>query len=261
MHTVTARQLGLDLSYLAVEIPTSDLVAQTLEALHALGFGGLNVTIPYKEEAARHASMLSGVAELIGAVNVLKRTEEGWDGYNTDYSAVFDAIRARVVGNGVKALVLGAGGSARAVVAALIDLGAREIAIANRKTSRGLELVNLFKSSPGVKLMALPLESAKEVADESDVVVNTIPAGLVAGAELPLDSDDIREGALLVDLVYRPEGSPMSRLASSRGLELIDGIEILARQAAHSFRLWTGIEVDHRSMEAIARFAIKRWAV
>ncbi|MCS7094873.1 MAG: shikimate dehydrogenase [Thaumarchaeota archaeon] len=259
MHTCTASKLGLNLRYLTVEVPTAESVGQTLTALHDLGFRGLNVTIPYKEEAARHACKLSGVSELIGAVNVLTRVDDGWEGHNTDHTAVRDAVRERIGEGGFRALVMGAGGSARAVVAALLDSGAEEVIVANRTYSRALELANLFTRSFGAKVVAVPLERARNEAKETKVVVNTIPAGLLKSAELPLDSGDLRDDALLVDLVYGPEGSPMFRLAVSRGLALVDGIEVLARQAAHSFRLWTGIVCDHKSMEAVARFAIRRW--
>ncbi|MEN3047772.1 MAG: shikimate dehydrogenase [Candidatus Caldarchaeales archaeon] len=258
IHTLTARSLGLDLSYVTVHVRSPGAVGPVMRALHDLGFAGLNVTIPHKEEAARHAVRLTGDSALIGAVNALRRSDGGWEGHNTDYVAIRDAVAERRVGSGFEALVLGAGGSARAAVAALVALGAGSVAVANRTLARAQELVERLGAFGGSRLAALPLERAREAARRSDVVVNTIPVGLIGGAELPIEPEDLREGALLVDLVYGPEGSPTARLASARGLELVDGVEVLARQAAASFRLWTGIEVGYKSMEAIGRFALRR---
>ncbi|MCS7126849.1 MAG: shikimate dehydrogenase [Thaumarchaeota archaeon] len=258
IHTLTARRLGLDLSYVTVHVRSSGAVGSVMRALHELGFAGLNVTIPYKEEAAKHAVSLSEDSALIGAVNALKRSDDGWEGHNTDYVAIREAVAERSIGSGFDALVIGAGGSARAAVAALIALGAGSVSIANRTLAKAQELVERFRTLGESRLAAVPLEKAKEAAKGSQVVVNTIPVGLVEGAELPIGPEDLKDGALLVDLVYGPRGSPMSRLASARGLELVDGVEVLARQAAASFRLWTGAEVGYKWMEAIGRFALRR---
>ncbi|MEM1953969.1 MAG: shikimate dehydrogenase [Nitrososphaerota archaeon] len=260
IHSVTCLIKGLPHRYVAIDVSEREAVRSVLRSLHDLGFLGLNVTIPHKEEAFRCSVRVSRDAEAIGAVNVLVRTPDGWEGHNTDWVAVEEALRERGVVGFRRAVLIGAGGAARAAAYALARTGAREVVVVNRTESRGLELSKTCGERFGVPARFAPLSELGRVVRGAEVVVNAIPAGLSHDADLPLDVEDLRGVAFLVDLVYSRAGEPpATRLGRAAGCEVVDGIEVLARQAAHSFRLWTGIDPGHRLMEHIARSCV-RWS-
>jgi shikimate dehydrogenase len=254
IHSITCRLLGLPHRYVAVDVASQSDVSEALRVLHSLGFLGLNVTIPHKEEAYRCSVERSKEAEAIGAVNVLVRSEEGWVGHNTDWAAVADALFERDASGLGKCVLVGAGGAARAAAYAVARLGASELVISNRSESRGHELLRLCTDRFGVRARFVPLDRIRSEVKGAELVVNAIPAGLVRGAEFPLSSEDLRGVRFLVDLVYSRSGDPpATRVGRAAGCVVIDGIEVLARQAAHSFKLWTGVDPGYRLMESIAR--------
>jgi len=257
IHSITCRLLGLPHRYVAVDVASQSEVSEALRALHSLGFLGLNVTIPHKEEAYRCAVNRSQEADAIGAVNVLVRSEEGWEGHNTDWAAVADALFERGASGLGKCVLVGAGGAARAAAYAVAILGTSELVISNRSESRGLELLRLCAEKFGIKARFVPLDRIRSEVKGAELVVNAIPAGLVHGAEFPLNSEDLKGVRFLVDLVYSRSGDPpATRVGRTAGCVVIDGIEVLARQAAHSFKLWTGVDPSYRLMEAIARASV-----
>lgn len=260
IHSVTCLLLGLPHRYVAIDVAERDRVGEVLGALHGLGFLGLNVTIPHKEEAYRCSLRRTPDAEAIGAVNVLVRAPDGWEGHNTDWVAVEEALRERGMTGPRRAVLVGAGGAARAAAYALARIGAREVVVSNRTEARGMELARLCAEVFGVPARFVPFADLRSEVRGADLVVNAIPAGLSPDAWFPLEKDDLRGVACLVDLVYSRAGEPQAtRAGREAGCEVVDGIEVLARQAAHSFRLWTGIHPGHVVMENIARSSA-RWS-
>jgi len=257
IHTVTCRLLGLPHRYIAVDVESPEAVGPVLRSLHSLGFLGLNVTIPHKEEAYRHAVRRSAEAEAIGAVNVLVMSEEGWEGHNTDWAAVAEALSERGASSLGRCVLVGAGGAARAAAYAVARLGASELVVANRSERRGLELVRTCTERFGVNARFVRFHELRSELAGAEVVINAIPAGLTQGVEFPLSAEDLRGVRYVVDLVYSRSGDPpATKTGKAAGCEVVDGIEVLARQAAHSFRLWTGIDPEYRLMESIARSSV-----
>jgi shikimate dehydrogenase len=215
----------------------------TVRALHGAGFRGANVTIPHKQAALALATTSSAAAREIGAANTLSFAADGAiAAENTDAPGLIAALGDRPVGS---ALVLGAGGSARAVVWALRRAGA-DVSIWNRTPERA------------AGLDARPVREA--VA--ADVLVNCTSVGLgrssTRGGEfkdLPLNADGLIKYTTVVDLVYRAGGTALIREAARRGVDTVDGLEILVRQGALSFTLWTGLAAPLDVMRAAARNA------
>ncbi len=257
IHSVTCNLLGLPHRYVAVEVASQSEVKGVLQALHSLGFLGLNVTIPYKEEAHRCAVERSPDADAIGAVNVLVRSEKGWEGHNTDWVAVAEALSERGASGLGRCVLVGAGGAARAAAYAVARIGASELLISNRSESRGLELLKLCEERFGVRARFVPLQRLRSEVAGAELIINAIPAGLTRNVEFPLRSEEMKKVRYLVDLVYSRAGDPpATRAGKDAGCEVIDGIEVLARQAAHSLKLWTGVDPGFRLMESIARASV-----
>lgn len=212
----------------------------TVRALHGAGFRGANVTIPHKEAALALATRSSDSAREIGAANTLSFAGDGEiAAENTDAPGLIAALGDRPVSS---ALVLGAGGSARAVVWALTRAGA-DVSIWNRTPERAAGL--------DAKLV--------REAVAADVLVNCTSVGLDRSSspfkDLPLDADELSEYTTVVDLVYRKGGTVLIEEAARRGVDTVDGLEILICQGALSFTLWTGRAAPLDSMRAAARDA------
>ena len=212
--------------------------ADTVRALHGAGFRGANVTIPHKEAALGLATTSSDAAREIGAANTLTFSDGGEIGAdNTDAPGLLAALGDRPLRS---ALVLGAGGSARAAVWALRRAGA-ELFVWNRTPARAEAL--------GARVV--------DRAVQADVLVNCTSVGLGRSStpfkDLPLDVDGLAKYATVVDLVYRAGGTVLIREAGRQGIDTVDGLEVLVRQGALSFTLWTGRAAPIDAMRAAAR--------
>ena len=232
-----------DWRYQLLPIPP-ELFAETVLALPGTGFRGVNVTIPHKRAALALATDPTPRAAAIGAANTLIFEPDGRIAAdNTDAPALIEALPFAAAGR--SALVLGAGGSARAVVWALVDAGAREIRIWNRTPERARALAGELG---GV---------AVERAAPADLLVHCTASGLDPGEDafrpLPITADDVTSYECVVDLVYRDAETPLVQAARARGVRFIGGRELLVRQGALSFELFTGrrapIEVMRRGVE------------
>jgi shikimate dehydrogenase len=260
MHTAALEALGLggDWSYDAIEVSPDELEPR-LRAMPDQGFAGANVTVPHKLAALRLADRASDAARAIGAANTLTFTARGIEAENTDAPGVIDSLPDHP--GGARALVLGAGGSARACAWALREAGA-EVSIWNRTAERGERLA----SELGVTSVALP-EGDRLAAGAYEVIVNATTVGLAAAnaaageatdpagdlQALRLDGGSLEERHVVVDLVYGPSATPLAAAARERGATVVDGLEVLVRQGARSLRLWTGLDPPIDVMRKAAR--------
>jgi shikimate dehydrogenase len=229
--------------YQLLPIPP-ELFAETVPALSTAGFRGVNVTIPHKEAALTLATDPSPRAEAIGAANTLIFEPDGRIAAdNTDAPGLIGALPIRP--SGKTALVLGAGGSARAAVWALLDAGAREVMVWNRTAQRAQALT--------AELGGRPVERA----EPADLLVNCTASGLEPRADafktLPLVADDLTSYECVVDLVYSDTETPLVQAARVRRVRVVGGRELLVRQGARSFELFTGraapIELMRRAVD------------
>ncbi|MBO9532292.1 MAG: shikimate dehydrogenase [Solirubrobacteraceae bacterium] len=237
------RALGLDYQLLPVPPERAEAV---LRALPGSGFAGVNVTIPHKGAALAVADRASAAATAIGAANTLIYEPSGEIvADNTDAPGLMAAIAGRPART---AVVLGAGGSARAIVWALVNSGA-EVQVWNRTRARAHELV----SALGGAVLDL---SSDSLAPEADVLVNCTAAELDHTSSaidgLPLNVDHLARYPTVVDLAYKPGGTVLTAEAAKR-TTIVDGLEILVQQGARSFELWTGRPADVAVMRSAVR--------
>jgi len=253
MHNAALQTMGLNWVYLALPAAAADLAAvvRGLEAVHCRG---LNVTIPHKQAVATLCRSLSPLAKRLGAVNTLVPLEGGgWHGTNTDVEGFCAPLRENGPQRwrGQRALVLGCGGSARAVVAGLVELGCGAIEVAGRDPVRlqafiadcaawAPRLQPLDWNSPGA------LEASLAAAA---LVVNTTPVGMRSADDpqavercplSPEQLDQLSAGSTVYDLIYTPRPTRLLQEAGARGCTAIDGLEMLVQQGAAALRHWSG---------------------
>ncbi len=252
IQNAALRNVGIDWVYLAWPVHPESLDA-AVGGLRALGAMGANVTMPHKEAVIAHLDQISGDARAVGAVNTIQTVGGQLVGHNTDVDGFAEFLQADVGwdASGKRALVLGAGGAARAVVRALDDLGAVEVSIAARRPERGENLLSLTTGGAGT-VVSWP--EAETRAGEFDVVVNATPVGTGDGNPLPEAS--FREGQLVVDLVYAPPATALVEQARRQGADAWGGLGMLVHQAAASFRIWTGQDPPIEIMSAAALHAV-----
>ncbi len=233
MHNAAFAELGLNWAYLAFPVHP-DRVAEAVRGLAAAGCAGLNVTIPHKQDVLGCCSAVSEAAAAIGAANTL--VPDGAGGFradNTDAAGFLRALDEQAPLDLFErdALVIGAGGAARAVVFALRSRGAR-VRVANRTPAKAAEL------GDPVPFVSQALET---VAAQSALVVNTTSLGLhgdLAPSELPLAG--LGRDQVVADIVYRPGGTPWLGAVAARGARTVDGLGMLLHQGAAAFEQWTG---------------------
>jgi shikimate dehydrogenase len=244
MHNAALAVLGLtDWRYQHLPLPPQ-LFAPTVRALPAVGFRGVNVTIPHKEAALALADVATETARAIGAANTLTFENGRIHAENTDAGGFLSALNAPVFDR--TALVLGAGGSSRAILYALQQGGAREIRVWNRSRERAEAVAAEF--------------GAIVSTEPAEIVVNCTSIGLLDPEEtfkaLPIRADELSAGRLVVDLVYRHGGTLLLNAAKANGAEVVDGLEILVAQGAASLERWTGRTAPDQAMrEAVADVA------
>lgn len=254
IHNAAFEQARLDWVYLAFPVPPAGLPA-AVSGLRALGALGANVTMPHKEKVIELLDEISGDARAVGAVNTIQTIGDRLIGHNTDVDgfATFLTGDAGFDPSGKRAVVLGAGGAARAVVKALDDLGAQEIWIVARRLERGRELLELVSAGRG---RVERWDDAHERASHADLVVNATPVGWDEGDPLP--DVDWRSHQVVVDLVYNPPATAMVNRARAGGAAGWGGLGMLIHQAAASFQIWTGQDPPLETMSAAAVRAIRQ---
>jgi shikimate dehydrogenase len=232
MHGAAYAALGYDAVYLAFDVPPPAL-ADAIRGARALGVRQLAISLPHKQAVIPHLDAVEETARRIGAVNTVTRVGERLVGANTDWLGAVRALEAEAKLAGARAVVLGAGGTARAVVFGLRERGAR-VHLLNRSPEPARRLAD-----------ELGAESVGALADLArlpyDVLVNTTSVGLREDAS-PVDATALRAGTVVMDAVYDPEPTRLLRDAAARGARTISGRWMLLHQAAEQVRLLTGQE-------------------
>jgi shikimate dehydrogenase len=253
LHGHWLRRYGIDGHYVPLAVRPEDLDG-ALRALPRLGFRGVNVTIPHKETALALAARVTPEAAAIGAANTLTfEPDGGFAADNTDGAGFLASLRQgapawRAAAG--PALVLGAGGAARAVAAALLADGAPEVRLANRTRARAEGLRDHF----GGRVSVVDWRDAAAAAAGAATIVNTTAIGMGCdGAPIALDAAP--DGALVTDIVYTPLETPLLAAARARGLATVDGLGMLLHQAVPGFERWFGKrpEVDDALRAAVLR--------
>jgi shikimate dehydrogenase len=254
LHKHWLRTLGLPGDYVPLHVEKDDL-AEVIRALPRMGFVGVNITIPHKVAVMALADHITDRATLIGAANTLIFRKDGKvHADNTDGYGFIANLRQGAPDwkpDAGPAAVLGAGGAARAVIAALIDVGVRDILLANRTRPKSEAL----KSEFGQRITVVEWVQAGNMLEEAATVVNTTSLGMTGAAEFRVPLDGLQRGATVTDLVYAPLDTHLLQAARVAGCVTVDGLGMLLHQAVPAFERWFGVrpDVDEATRAAVLR--------
>jgi shikimate dehydrogenase len=236
MHNAAFAALGLDFVYVPFRA-TPDTIRSAVRAMRTLGIVGFNITVPYKQDVLRLVDRLTPGANAIGAVNTIWRDGEEIVGENTDAPGFVEALRKHgVKTRGARVLVIGAGGSARAVLHALREGGAANVVLANRTKTKAAKLAREFAAEAA----GLDALEHADLLSTRTLVVNCTPVGLKGGDFLGYAAKATPKSCAHFDLAYGRDLTPFLKLAARAGRPTIDGRHMLVHQGAAAFRLFTG---------------------
>lgn len=243
MHNAALAKLQADYVYLPLPVPP-DQLQTALAGLAAIGMRGFSVTIPHKQAIMPYLTEISDLAQAIGAVNTVWRTAAGWSGTNTDVYGFVSPLKALDRDwSQTRALVLGNGGAARAVVAGCAQLGMANVQVVGRDSEKLAAFQASWADSPiAVSLQSHLWSTLPDLLPTADLIVNTTPIGMSPHIHAsPLDTaalDQIQPGTIVYDLIYSPSPTQLLQQASQRGAIAIDGMEMLVQQGAAAFQIW-----------------------
>ena len=240
LHGYWLRELNIDGAYLPFAVDPEN-IETALRALPILGISGVNLTVPHKELAMSVCDHIDSIGRRIGALNTIVVNDDGTlSGTNTDAFGFLENLRAESAwrASDGPALVLGAGGAARAIVAALIDDGIGEVRLANRTLSRAKALAAEF----GRAVTTVPWDQINAAMDGTALLVNTSTLGMTGQPDLDLDLHDLPDTAVVNDIIYSPLETTLMRKAKTRGNSVVNGLGMLLHQARPGFTAWFGEE-------------------
>ena len=251
LHGHWLARYGIDGIYLPLAVQP-DMLEQALRALPVMGFEGANVTVPHKETALEICDDVDDAAKRIGAVNTIRvREDNSLYGWNTDCEGFRRNLETESKWKATDgpAVVLGAGGASRAVLAALVDAGCPEVRLVNR-TREKAEAAAVAIGGP---IQVLGFEDVASGLDGAALLVNTTSMGMVGQPPLDIDLDALPKSAVVTDIVYAPLETPLLAEARKRGNPAVDGLGMLLHQAAPGFAAWFGKEpvVDRELRDAV----------
>lgn len=255
MHNAAFRALKLDFAYVAFQVHPAR-VRQALDGIRALGIAGVNVTVPHKERVIEWLDTISPTARRAGAVNTIVNRNGRLHGDNTDVTGFLHALRdAKFQIRGCRALVVGAGGVARAVLTALAEGKAAEVTVANRTVVRARRLVRI-SHVPAMQTIAAPLTALqdRELLAAVDLVVNATSVGLHGEPFFSLAYGATPPSCLFIDLIYGRRTNFLVQAARNQRRS-IDGSGMLVHQGAAAFTAWTGRAAPLAAMRAALRTA------
>jgi len=252
LHGYWLERYGIDGAYVPMAVKPENL-RRSLQALPLLGFAGCNLTIPHKEEALRAVDDLEPSAKRAGGVNTVVINARGQlIGSSTDGYGFIAALRVEAPAfdpSRAPAVVLGAGGAARAIVAALLDHSAQEVRLVNRTPARAARLAKEL----GGEVRGVLWEKRAEALTGAGLLVNATSLGMEGQPALDLALDALPNGAIVNDIVYAPLETPLLAAARARGNRCVDGLGMLLHQAAPGFEAWFGVKpaIDSGLREAV----------
>ena len=251
---------GLDYVYTALPV-RADALASAVRGLRDAGIAGFNVTIPFKTEIIPLLDALSEDARRIQAVNTVVVEDGRLVGYNTDVAGFLAGFAERGIAlTGKNAVLIGAGGAARAALWGLLRSGVSSVAIGVRSVEKGAALAADFAADGDVQAVSFDDAAWIAACSDADIVVQTTPLGMTPHTEEmpPVDAAVINPSAVVYDLIYTPAETHFLREARARGCETINGETMLVAQGAEAFHLWTGKRPDVELMKRVLREELAR---
>jgi shikimate dehydrogenase len=258
MHERAFESLGLQWRYITMEVSPQNL-ADAVRGMRAMGFAGGNCTIPHKVAVIEHLDALTPTAAKIGAVNTIVRQEDGsLLGENTDGKGFIQSVtEAGLDLAGVNAVILGAGGAARAIGVELAVAGARKITLVNRTAGKAESLAAHVRAQTGVETAAEPLAGEYRVPLDAQLLVNATSIALFPNVDdvVPVDYGTLGSGMVVSDVIPNPPNTPFLQRARAAGATTLDGLGMLVYQGAIAFKMWTGhdapVDVMRQALEDV----------
>ncbi|MCA0982677.1 shikimate dehydrogenase [Halobacillus yeomjeoni] len=239
IHEQLMAQQNVKGSYELFEIQPENF-NQEIKSLKNSRLDGFNVTVPYKEKIIPYLDEIDESARALGAVNTVKCKGDQWIGYNTDGLGFVDSLIHRYPEStkyGNKALILGSGGAARGIYHALADTSLQRVDLANRTIERAEEIIQ--DRPVTIQSNALDLHQASERMVDYDLIIQTTTVGMSPDTNVVVPIKDLKEGAVVCDIVYRPIKTKFLKTAQKHGASLHFGHEMLLQQAVYAFKIWT----------------------
>ncbi len=246
---------GLDWRYLTLEVDAADL-EDAIRGMRAMGFRGANLTKPHKVSVIPLLDELTETAALMGAVNCIDRQGDRLLGDNADGKGFLLSLQEVLDPQGISAVVLGAGGAARAIAVELAQAGAEQITVVNRSPERGQELAKLLNEKTPAQARFLPWENQYALEEPCDVLINATSVGLFEPeARVPVDPHSLEQARVVADVVFNPVETRFLQEAAAAGAKTLNGLGMLVNQAVICFQRWTGVEPESSVMrEALEEF-------
>lgn len=239
LHSYWLRQMGVTGAYVPFAVDPKNAV-EAFRSLKQTSITGVNVTLPLKRAAFQAADIATEEAQKLGVANCLYKSGGQLVAHNTDLEGFAAPLISKMGASRLQkstAVVIGAGGAARAVLGALLSLGSPEICLINRTDAKSEDLAKQVNIP---SLYALPWAQRQEAVGRADLIVNASAAGMSGKAKLDISLAGAKEGALVYDLIYTPRMTPFMKDAKEHGLEVLGGLEMLIAQARPSFKLFFG---------------------
>jgi shikimate dehydrogenase len=259
MMEAAYRHHGIDARYLNCDVAAEHLV-DAVRGATAMGWIGFNCSLPHKVAVLELMDELADSARLIGAVNCAVRSNGRWIGENTDGQGFLASVRTVAEPAGQRALVLGAGGAARAIAVELALAGASEIWVANRNVTKAADIADLVNSATSCTCSVIGWQVDLAVPESATLVVNATSLGLPGSGEVRLDFDANSRELLVCDVIPNPPDTSFLQRARQAGATTVDGRGMLLEQAAINIKLWTDIDSDREVMGSALDQAITDWA-
>jgi shikimate dehydrogenase len=251
-HEIDARYLNCDVA--------PENLGDAVRGATAMGWIGFNCSLPHKVAVIELIDELATSARLIGAVNCAVRSDGRWIGENTDGQGFLASLRTVAEPAGQRALILGAGGAARAIAVELALAGASELWVANRSVPKAAEIAELVNAETSSTCSAVEWREGLTVPPSASLVVNATSLGLPGSGEVNLSFEGAPAELVVCDVIPNPPDTPFLQRAEQAGATTLDGRGMLLNQAAINIELWTGIDPDRDVMGAALDQAIADWA-
>jgi shikimate dehydrogenase len=254
MMEAAFRHHDLDWRYVQFEVDPAHL-GDAVKGLRAMGLRGGNCTIPHKIAVIAHLDKLGESAAVMGAVNCIVRRGDKLVGENTDGKGFVASLRELTDPTGKNAVILGAGGAARAIAVELALAGCPQITIVNRSPERGQQLAKLLRDQVRVSAEFVAWRGDYPVPTDTDLLVNATSIGLFPDVEarIPLSMDTVTSDMLVADVIPNPPRTRLVRDAEAKGCKTIDGLAMLVAQGVIGFKYWTGVDADPEVMTKALR--------
>ena len=251
IHNTIAETMNESMVYVA--FPVADDIESAVKGAYALGIQGMNITVPYKSDAIPFLADLDKEAEIIGAVNTLVRTENGYKGYNTDLPGLYRAILSEGIEvKGSRVIIVGAGGAARAAAFMCAFNGAERVVILNRTVEKAERIAEEVKDKTGFTAMEVKsISDYNSIEGEGYLVLQATKVGLYPKTEESPITDEafFKKAAVVYDLIYTPQQTMFMQLAAKQGVAAYNGLKMLLYQGVSAYEMWNQVSVPEEVVE------------